>query len=79
MGQPETLDELPIGQAARVAGVEGGGSMAIRLLEMGLVPGTRVRLIKRAPLGDPIEVQVRGYHISLRKAEARRVRLEHAA
>ena len=79
MGQAATLDELSIGQAARVAGVDGGGSMAIRLLEMGLVPGTRVRLIKRAPLGDPIEVQVRGYHVSLRRAEARRVRLEAAA
>jgi ferrous iron transport protein A len=76
MASPGKLSELAVGQAARVVTVDGGGSMAVRLLEMGLTPGTRVALIKRAPMGDPLEVQVRGYHVSLRKREAQRVRIE---
>jgi Fe2+ transport system protein FeoA len=68
------LGELEVGQSARVLAVEGGGAIPIRLLEMGLVPGTRVRLVKRAPLGDPLELQVRGYHVSLRRVEADLVR-----
>lgn len=71
-----TMDQLAIGEAAAVAEVRGGGAMAVRLLEMGLVPGTRVKLLKRAPLGDPLEFQLRGYHISLRRAEANRIRVE---
>jgi ferrous iron transport protein A len=69
------LADLHIGDAAVVDGVEGGGAMAVRLLEMGFVPGTRVRLVKAAPLGDPLELQVRGYHVSLRLEEARRIRV----
>lgn len=76
MSVPDKLSQLAVGDAARVVAVEGGGSMAVRLLEMGLTPGTRVELIKRAPMGDPLEVQVRGYHVSLRRAEARLVRIE---
>lgn len=68
-----TLANLGLGQAARVAEITGGGAVALRLLEMGLTPGTRVSLVKRAPLGDPIELSLRGYHISLRLAEAARV------
>ena len=56
--------------------VEGGGALAIRLMEMGLTPGTRVVLIKRAPLGDPLEIRVRDYHVSLRKRDAARVSVE---
>jgi len=50
--------------------------MSIRLLEMGFVPGTSVKVVKVAPLGDPLEIQLRGYHISLRRLEAQRVRLQ---
>ncbi len=71
-----TLSQVAVGRAARVVAIEGGGSMAVRLLEMGLTPGTRIELIKRAPLGDPLEFRVRGYHVSLRRAEAERVRVE---
>ena len=65
-----TLDSLPYGAAARVVSVGGEGSLALRLLEMGVVPGAPVCVIKSAPLGDPIEVRVRGYHLALRRAEA---------
>ena len=70
-----TLAELQLGGSGVVEDVAGRDAMAIRLLEMGLVPGTTVRLLKRAPMGDPLQLQVRGYHLSLRKAEAARVKL----
>ena len=56
-----------------VLAVDGGGALTLGLLEMGLVTGTSVEVIKRAPLGDPLELRVRGYHLSLRRAEATRV------
>lgn len=70
-----TLDALEVGQEAEVRGVGGPGDMTVRLLEMGFVVGTRVRLVKVAPLGDPLELRVRGYHLSLRRAEAAHVRV----
>lgn len=74
-----TLDQLDIGQRARVRRVAGEGSMSVRLLEMGFVPGVEVALVKRAPLGDPLELRLRGYHVSLRRAEARRVEIGEAS
>lgn len=74
-GDETTLDTLPIGTAADVTGVQGPGDMAVRLLEMGFVLGTRVELVKKAPLGDPLELRIRGYHLSLRRAEAAYVRV----
>ncbi|MFV8751192.1 FeoA family protein [Nannocystaceae bacterium ST9] len=71
-----TLADLQIGARAIVKDVEGEGRMAVRLLEMGFVPGVEVALIKRAPLGDPLELRLRGYHVSLRRAEARAIRVE---
>ena len=68
-----TLNTLPYGQAARVVSVEGEGAVARRLMEMGVVPGAPVCVIKAAPLGDPIEVRVRGYHLALRRAEAQTI------
>lgn len=70
---PRSLDILPIGAQARVTGVSGSGAVARRLLEMGVVPGAPVRVIKTAPLGDPIEVRVRGYHLALRRTEAKTI------
>ncbi|MCX4241161.1 FeoA family protein [Paraliomyxa miuraensis] len=70
MSAPTSLDRLEPGRKADVVGVDGPGDMAVRLLEMGFVPGTRVELVKVAPLGDPLELRVRGYHLSLRRAEA---------
>ena len=64
---------LPQGQAAVICSLEGDDSLTVRLMEMGFVPGTVVTLLKRAPFGDPLEFRVRGSHVSLGRAEARRV------
>jgi ferrous iron transport protein A len=67
------LDALAHGVDARVVAVGGAGPTTRRLMEMGVVPGAPVRVIKAAPLGDPIEVRVRDYHLALRRAEAEAV------
>lgn len=67
------LNELPIGGTARILQVGGSGALRRRLLEMGLTPKTRVTIRKRAPLGDPIEVTVRGYELTLRLEDAGRI------
>lgn len=74
----QSLNELKPGQSGRVQRIEGQGGVRQRLQEMGLVRGTEVRFVRKAPLGDPIEVRVRGYHLSLRKQEAEAVILEVA-
>ncbi len=68
-----SLDELPVGAWARVARVKGEGAIARRLMEMGVVPGALVRFVKAAPLGDPLEIRVRGYHLALRRSEAQTI------
>lgn len=65
-----TLTELPKDTEARVVAVNGEGRTTRRLLEMGVIPGVSVRMIKSAPFGDPIEVRVRGYSLAMRKNEA---------
>jgi len=67
------LDGLAVGSVARVRDVSGADPTAIRLLEMGLTPGVEVRLVGRAPLGDPLEFELRGYRLSIRRQEAARV------
>lgn len=71
-----TLDTLGDGQIARIRDVVGDDAIAVRLMEMGLIDGEIIEFIGRAPLGDPIEFQVRGYRLSLRSNEARRVLIE---
>jgi ferrous iron transport protein A len=71
-----TLDQLKPGQKGVVAVLHGAGTLQQRLLEMGVMEGAEVEMIRRAPLGDPLEILVQGYHLSLRKAEARLVELE---
>ncbi len=66
-----TLADLAKGASARVRGHEGRDVVVQRLLEMGLTPGVEVRVVRFAPLGDPIEVRVRGYALSLRREDAR--------
>jgi ferrous iron transport protein A len=68
-----SLARLPVGAKARVIAVNGSGAIARRLMEMGVVPGAPVRVIKAAPLGDPIEIRVRGYHLALRRTEAQTI------
>ncbi len=74
-----TLADLVAGGAGRVSGVEGSPGLVQRLQEMGLTPGVPVEVVRFAPLGDPMEIRVRGYLLSLRKADARGVRLEAEA
>lgn len=71
-----SLAELPVGCSGRVVQVEGVDETSIRLLEMGVTPGVEFRIIGVAPLGDPLELEIRGYRLSLRKSEARRVRVD---
>lgn len=71
-----TLDQLPIGQEAVITRVGGQGALRCRLLDMGLIPKTAVRVEKIAPLGDPLELRVRGYSLSLRKEDARNIDVE---
>ena len=68
-----TLDLLGKGERARIVDVTGDDAVAVRLMEMGLTEGEEIRLIDFAPLGDPIEFTIRGYRLSLRANEARRV------
>jgi ferrous iron transport protein A len=65
-----TLSELPAGRSARVTHVNGGSRVARRLMEMGIIPGIPVEVVKTAPFGDPIEVRVRGYSLAMRRSEA---------
>ena len=68
-----TLDMLPLGQEAVITAVGGENALRCHLLDMGLIPRTVVRVEKVAPLGDPIELTVRGYELSIRKEEAANV------
>ena len=72
----DTLDQLRTGERATIVDVEGQDGVAIRLLEMGLTEGEVIEVVGFAPLGDPIEFQVRGYRISLRANEARRLQVK---
>lgn len=70
-----TLDQLSPGEGGVIVRLDGDSAVARRLMELGLVPGTEVSLVRRAPLGDPIELAVRGVHLSLRHTEASLVRV----
>ena len=65
-----TLSQLPIGQDARVISVNGTDRISRRLMEMGVIPGVDVKIIKKAPFGDPMEIRVRGYSLAMRRTEA---------
>lgn len=71
-----TLDQLKVGSSAIISAVGRNGALRCRLLDMGLIPHTRVTLQKVAPMGDPIEIQVRGYELTLRVEEARKIEVE---
>lgn len=70
------LNELKIGQTARIIKVGGEGALRLRFLDMGLIPKTNVTLIKVAPLGDPIEIRLRGYELTMRIDEAKWIEVE---
>jgi len=75
-----SLVDLPLGLHAEITSIDCERGLSRRLMEMGLLPGTRVRIVRVAPLGDPIELRVRNYSLSVRRAEAAKiaVRLEGA-
>lgn len=72
----KTLREIPCGQTARVKKLTGEGAVRRRIMDMGITKGVEVYVRKVAPLGDPIEVTVRGYELSLRKADAEMIEVE---
>ncbi|HPQ68403.1 MAG TPA: ferrous iron transport protein A [bacterium] len=72
----QTLNELRAGDSAVVVKVAGEGAIRRRLLDMGLGKGTALKVEKIAPLGDPIDVLVKGYHLSLRKEEAKTIQVQ---
>ena len=71
-----TLDELKIGQKCVVKSVMGEGRVRRRMFDMGITPGADIYLRKKAPFGDPIEINLRGYELTLRLAEAEFVQME---
>lgn len=68
--EKRTLNQLTPGQSARVEKVGGSGAVRRRLMDMGIIRGTEIAVVKVSPMGDPVEYRVRGYHLSLRKSEA---------
>ena len=70
------LSKLAVGDRCRVIDVETTDAIGVRLMEMGMTPGIEVSVVGTAPLGDPIELEVRGYRLSVRKSEASRVSVE---
>ncbi len=73
-----TLDQLPIGKTAVIRAVGGEGILRCRLLDMGIIPKTRVMVQKIAPMGDPIEIRLRDYELSIRVEDARNIEVEVA-
>ncbi len=71
-----TLKDVKIGETVKVAKITGSGPIKRRIMDMGIVKGVEIYIRKVAPLGDPIEVTVRGFELSLRKADAEMVTLE---
>ena len=68
-----TLEDLPVGKTAMITAVGGEGALRCRLLDMGLIPGTAVTVQKIAPMGDPIEIRLRGYELTIRVEDAKKI------
>lgn len=71
----KTLDKFKVGEVGTILSVSGEGVIRRRLFDMGVTPGATVKMVKKAPLGDPIEVTIRNYELTLRKEEAKTVLL----
>lgn len=74
-----TLNDLQVGESGVIAAVGGEGALRLRFLDMGLIPKTTVQLQKVAPMGDPIQIMVRGYTLTLRREDAANIILQEAA
>jgi ferrous iron transport protein A len=75
-GGPIALADLPVGARARLCEPPRGGAIARRLGDLGFVPGTEITVVRRAPLGDPVELDLRGYRLCLRLAQLEGLRVE---
>lgn len=73
-----TLNELPMGETGRIESVNDDAAVSRRLMEMGIVPGVSVRVLKSAPFGDPIEIRLLGYNLAVRRNEAATVNISVA-
>ena len=71
-----TLKELPIGKTATVCTVGGEGALRQHFLDMGIIPGAEVTMVKYAPMGDPVEVRIHSYELTLRLADAGRIAID---
>ena len=70
-----TIAELKVGQSGTISAVGGEGALRLRFLDMGLIPGTEVTLQKVAPMGDPIQINLRGYELTIRLEDAGKITL----
>lgn len=75
-GSKMTINDLKTGQSGVIAQVGGEGALRLRFLDMGLIPGTKVTLQKVAPMGDPIQIQIRGYELTIRREDAQKITLK---
>lgn len=74
-GRMKTLRDAKIGETVKVQRVHGEGALRRRIMDMGITKGVEIRVIKTAPLGDPIEITARGYELSIRKADAEMIEI----
>jgi Fe2+ transport system protein FeoA len=75
-GRAASLASVPHGSTTRVVRVNGSGAVALRLMEMGVVPGAPICVVRTAPLGDPIQICIRNYHLALRRIEAETITVQ---
>lgn len=71
-----TLNQLAVGKSATVEKVGGEGALRLRLLDMGIIPGTKIKMQKVAPLGDPLQIALRGYELTIRKEDAEKIEIK---
>ena len=71
-----TLKELKVGQSGKITRIGTIGALKQRFMDMGITKGTEVKVVKVAPLGDPIDIEIRGYHLSIRKGDADKIQIE---
>ena len=74
-----TLAQLPVGKEGVIETVGGEGDLLCRFLDMGLIPGTKVKVLKMAPMGDPIQIHLRGYDITIRKEDGEKIILKEGS
>ncbi len=76
MSQFEVLSNLKAHSKGKVRQISGHGALKKKLLDMGIIPGSELEVLRVAPLGDPIEIRIKGYNLSLRKEEAKQIQIE---